>query len=65
MFQTALLLAHGHIGDLMADADRERKADLVRSATTPTGRPRITSIPSSIVTRALRVGRAMPRATAR
>ena len=66
MFDTALLLAHGHIADLLADADRERQANLIRSArgraggtrTTPTAAP-------TVLRRVLRALRAMPRAAAR
>jgi hypothetical protein len=65
MFDTALLLAHGHIGDLLAEADRERRADLIRSAS-HAGRTRTVSTDgSSFVRRIVRLLRAMPRVTAR
>ena len=66
MFDTALLLAHGHIGDLLAEADRERQINLIRSSRAHASRTR--SAPtdaSSFARRILRVLRTMPRATAR
>jgi hypothetical protein len=66
MFDTALLLAHGHIGDLLAEADRERQADLIRSSRGQVGRTR--TIPKetpTVLRRVLRALRAMPRATVR
>ena len=65
MFDTALLLAHGHIGDLLAEADRERQANLIRSARGQVGRTRTNRTEPSAVRRILRLLRAMPRATAR
>ena len=67
MFNTALLLAHGPIGDLLAEADRERQANLVRLASAD-ARARARTAPtetSNLVRRAFRVLRGMPRATAR
>ena len=66
MFDTALLLAHGHIADLLAEADRERRAKLIRSARGHAGRAR--TVPTdgpTVVRRILRVLRSMPRVTAR
>jgi hypothetical protein len=66
MFDTALLLAHGHIGDLHAEADRERQARLFRSARAQADRRRtdLAEAPNP-ARRLLRVLRAMPRVTAR
>lgn len=66
MFDTALLLAYGHIGDLLAEADRERQINLIRSAAAHPGTTRTNPTDaSSFARRILRVLRTMPRATAR
>jgi hypothetical protein len=66
MFDTALLLAHGHIADLLAEANRERQISLIRSAAAHSGRTRTDQTDaSSFARRLLRVLRARPRATAR
>jgi hypothetical protein len=66
MYSTAaLMLANGHIGDLMADANRERRAELVRSAMPRSTGHGWAAAPSTIARCILRIMRAAPRATAR
>jgi hypothetical protein len=66
MVDTALMLAHRHIGDLLAEADRERRANLVRSRAARTSRTAGAWAPASQPVRWIaRVLLGMPRATAR
>jgi hypothetical protein len=66
MYSTAaLMLANSHIGDLMADASLERRANLLRAARARHAPPRNHRVGRvNPVTRIVRILRATPRVAA-
>lgn len=66
MYSTAMLLANGHFGDLLAEADRERLADEIRRSrkASATGRALFDWLRNRS-RRILRTVRAEPHTTAR